>query len=233
MRILSILSLISLASASLAANSPHGKHKEEAQADLTVSCSDKYFTDSVNNGCDWYEANADLRCPYAIIFRDSNGDTAKDDCCACGGGYVGPDESGTWVFKSQTTGGFLECYSGAVGLYSTPEWAKLVVESFDGAYSMFFTDQKLYLSVDSAGKVGTSTTVGPAEKFKVVSYVGINGGGYWIQHDSTKLYLTVDPSALNSIVTSPSSTDYAGFDKESAPFDLGEDDKDAVDKVKK
>lgn len=232
MRILSILSLISLASASLAANSD-GKHKEEAQADLTVSCTDKFFTDSVDNGCDWYEANADLRCPYAIIFRDSNGETAKDACCACGGGYAGPDESGTWLFKSQTTDTYLECYSGVVQLFSDPGWAELEVESFGGAYSMFFTNEKLYLSVDSSGKVGTSTTAGPAEKFNVEQYFGINGGGYWIQHDSTKLYLNANP-AKSSIVTSASAGSLAGFDKEPAStLDHGKEDRDAVDEVKK
>ena len=50
-------------------------------------CKDKPkdFEDSEGNDCDWY-AKKDKRCRFAEDYENDDGMTAKDACCACGGG---------------------------------------------------------------------------------------------------------------------------------------------------
>lgn len=52
-------------------------------------CSDdpQDFTDSQNNGCDWYTGGLFNRCTWFASYRaNSDGITAIDACCYCGGG---------------------------------------------------------------------------------------------------------------------------------------------------
>ena len=109
------------------------------------------WRDIANSACSWYEAESDLRCPFAEQLRPRNGFPADVVCCACGGGNFNDPNVGSFYIQSQVTGRFLGLNRNGrvaalsnknrrsqISVESAPGTDEYYIKFFNGSYLSFF-----------------------------------------------------------------------------------------------
>ncbi len=153
------------------------------------------------SGCDWYSESPDLRCAWARNLQPSSGTSAKDACCACGGGNQADPHpnKGSYYFQSQTTGQYLgtdKSNDFMPNALNNQNWRSVIeFEPYgkeENVYALRFSNGK-YLSIypDKDSLELYSQITGPTELFEWTSIFGINGGGTALKNVEYGVYITV------------------------------------------
>jgi hypothetical protein len=226
MHVFSILTLISVAAFATAASSPVVVEKTETE--LGGSCySSSTWMDKLKNKCEWY-AEKELRCRVSGLF-EVNGVSAKDECCACGGGTK-EDYAGTYYIQNVNNGRYLYSNGYSVSTTTSQRYrgGRVAIEpTGDNQWALRFISRNKYLSFNTDGSVGAVSGISARATFDIEGIVSIvSSGGSAFKNSVTKTYLSVSSSGFVEEVADVFSTnDQAVFKLISSSAALEEDKK--------
>ena len=93
------------------------------------------WTDSVKNDCGWYFDAPQFRCDSVADLFTVNGRSAKNACCACGGGDMEPDTvdyNGRWYLRSRQQNLWISVRNSVVNLGFRNSNAIIEIEALMG-----------------------------------------------------------------------------------------------------
>lgn len=227
MHVFSILTLISVAAFATAASSPFVVEKTETE--LGGSCySSSTWMDKLKNKCGWYAEKKELRCPFSGLF-EVNGVSAKDECCACGGGTK-EDYAGTYYIQNVNNGRYLYSNGKSVSTTTSNRYrgGRVAIEpTGNNQWTLRFISRNKYLSFNTDGGVGAVSGISARATFDIEGIVSIvSSGGSAFKNSVTKTYLSVSSSgAVGKVADVFSTNNQAVFKLISSSTALEEDKK--------
>merc|ERR1712038_312259 len=154
------------------------------------------FLDLVDNDCDYYAASVEKRCPFASAAA-IDGYSAKDACCACGGGKK-KDCEGNYYIESVAGDNYMGILYGRIRppfvviFPNKAMWSKLKIESVGkniyAIGSTYYDDRWICVGGDGKG-VTSCETIGKAAKWTIEAS-NKKRNQYWIKSVKDNMYMS-------------------------------------------